>query len=225
MRRITFILTAVFTLISTTYAQKPLSMFFSPYYDEETGLAGVQYGDEICLLPQYEDVSFERETPYLCSTVGLYANIYDTSDGYFTFKENGKWGLSSIYCKILPAQFDRIRRFINYPLLIVKENGKERIVGESGAEMMQSSYDSISAPLRLDDTLLAPNNKKNRLLYADQFYLAFDGDKVKLIDMLGTVFDDNVKIPHLTKEYKDENKKTIKKCVDAITKFQKDNPD
>lgn len=225
MRKLIVFLSVVFSLISATCAQKPLSMFFSPYYDEDTGMAGVQYGDEICLLPQFEDVSFERETPYLCSSLKLYANVYDNSDGYFAFKEKGKWGLSSIYCKILPARFDRIRSFISYPLLIVKENGKERIIGESGIEMMTNVYDSISAPLRLGDELLAPNNKQNRLLYADQFYLAFDGDKVKLIDMFGTVFDDDVKLQNLTKEYKEENKKSFKKWVSSIAKFHKDNPD
>ena len=90
---------AMFTLTVSISATKPLSLYFSPYYDIDSGKVGVQYGEDLCVLPKYDDVDFTRIPSIYCTDYrknNIAMSPYNTKDGYFAYRKVTN-GASPVY--------------------------------------------------------------------------------------------------------------------------------
>lgn len=205
------------------HAGKPLSMYFSAEYDSITGLTGVKFGDEICIMPQYEDVSFDYVTT---NQDGGYwidkQNVFkypETKAGLFGYKENGKWGVSSIYYKLTKPIFDHVR-FVsdNNWLVIVQNDDKWGLCGLEGAEIMPCEYDSISNPIDISSCTYDNHPIVDNNLY---FVVQKDGTK-KLVDLFGTVIVDNYDDSCLSSNSHKEIASEFKRILKLEKKREKD---
>lgn len=206
------IITSVMVLlgiVTTSKAQNALSIYFSPYLEEETGMMGLKFGDELCLAPQYEEIAFNLEEPYYYSEPNPYygESPYDTSAGLFAYREGEKWGLTSIYGKVFEPKFDRIRIPTQYNILIVKEGDKEMVADISGNILSEVGYDSITSPLNMESY--------------GAYFMAFNEGNPVIINALGDVILNKLDSGRLSRTNYKSNDKLMSDIKKVIKKTEK----
>lgn len=209
------------------YCQKQLSQYFSPVQDETTGKWGVQYGDEIVVLPRFDEVKFDYS--HILSSREYNYNpckerCMDTSRGVYAYRERDKWGIANIYGKLTEAIYDNVRLFYDPDwMAIVRKDGKEGVINVVGKELVAPIYDALSDPL--DVLEVAPYRYKGQVSKSTVCFIAEKEGEKSIINDMGTVvvseFDDSyVKAKDFKKIEKDYN--NIFKSLEKIYKSDKE---
>lgn len=119
----------------------PDLLCYYAYQDEENGLYGVRYQDEIVIMPQYTELRG-------CNRVALFG---------YKDAETDKWGLVSTYDIITPPIYDSVEVIIGTRsskcFAKVSLNGKQGLLSPLGNEVLPLEYDSIGQPYWDPDVL------------------------------------------------------------------------
>ncbi len=218
---------AMFTLTVSISATKPLSLYFSPYYDIDSGKVGVQYGEDLCVLPKYDDVDFTRIPSIYCTDYrknNIAMSPYNTKDGYFAYKEGDKWGIACIYGIITKPKFDRVRFLLNSSFAVVRNAGKEGLVYCGENEIMPCKFDSIACRIDIMDSQWYWDFDKHPLSKSNHYFLAYDNGYAKVIDVLGNIVADNYDDSKILTKNLEARKKEFKKLVSLEDKRGKKTP-
>lgn len=160
-------------------AQKPLSKYFSPYKDTTTGLYGIQYGDEVCVIPQYE----ETRLPY----IDVPKDRHAIDKPFFTFRQGNKWGIASYYRIIVKPVHEDIALFYdNKRVYMAKENGKWGLHSFTGNAITDCKYDSIYTSL----SLRYGDRDKHPLPYKNLYFLCQKDGRKLITDIAGSTVGD-----------------------------------
>lgn len=125
---VVIIMTISQAITMSAYNPYALSFSYSEAFDSISGKVGLKLGDEMVLIPRFDDVK-----------------ILDK--GLFMYKENGKWGLSSLFKQLTNPIYEEIEYDSSVHLSVVTENGKKGVIDKSGNIIIPVIYDDISAPL------------------------------------------------------------------------------
>ena len=112
----------------------PEHLRYYAYQDDENGLYGARYKDEIIIMPQYAELRG-------INRVALFG---------YKDAETNKWGLVSTYDIITPPIYDKIEivdgKRSDKVFADVSLNGKHGLLSPLGNEILPLEYDSIGQP-------------------------------------------------------------------------------
>ncbi len=119
----------------------PEHLRYYAYQDDENGLYGARYKDEIIIMPQYAELRGINR-----------AALFGYKDA-----ETNKWGLVSTYDIITPPIYDKIEivegKRSDKVFADVSLNGKHGLLSPLGNEILPLEYDSIGQPYWDPDVL------------------------------------------------------------------------
>lgn len=178
------ILISIFGLTINIEAQKPLCRYFSPYLDETTGLYGLQYGDEVCIIPQYEKVKTTFSDPLYGRDDNHSVRWYESPQSYFSFLQDGKWGVASLYQTIEKPLWEDVAFIANEnAMFFVKDKGKWGIRSTNGIQLVDCKFDTIYTSVRVNNVIYPYS--KQILANKNKYFLAGLNGKKLLIDIMG----------------------------------------
>lgn len=213
-----YLLLTVVPLFCLTISAKELNFYYSPYYDSTTDLYGLKYGDEVCLLPQYEGVTVNRVEPLFCDNYS-YKRLFNESNHHFAYKSGGKWGIATVLGSITEPKYDGITfTFGGFP--IVKNNGKMGILGFSGEELAPCRFDSIGGVLMLEDAIWPWDVDKHPLLRKNIYYMAKENGQNVIIDILGNKVADTKTADEILIAQKQSDYDKLKKLFKRVIKLE-----
>ena len=169
-------------VFTTSVAQHKIEIDKGWSFYQEDGKWGVLYKGEPCLLPRFEGVS------------GVIEN------GKFVYKENNKYGISTVWKKVTEPFCDSliwIHNRYDYEsseaFAIFKKDGKWGICSADGTTILAPAYQKIDKnfyDFRVFRVYPSKYEKKP-LLRNIYYFLVNDGTSNKMIDVLGkTIISD-----------------------------------